>query len=434
MRRIISTLLLILMLLPMTVQASEYTDKNYIHDERFNDYLIVNGIDASYYQDTSSDWHKAKADGIDFAILRVTLTKSVSGAFSKDENFETHFKNAGEAGMMRGVYVFSQAKNAEEGKAEAEYAISRLQELNITPDDLDLPVYMDYEFHHKEESRLRDLSSNDAISAAESFCDTVKSYGYKAGIYANTSFFASYLKNGTSLPEDISLWCAQYNSQNNSGSDYEIWQYSSSGIVPNIYEHGSKKLDGVDVDFWYVDTRLNYGSELKIRANTNVEYTGEPVLPDVEIYDGKKRLKENKDYVVKGINNIEKNADSYAYIRGIGKYDGYALVPINIGEPFVTLNLPASVIDTYYTKETNETGTYICDIPDGITVEEFLAGTFLTTEEYRLNVIDANGNEKMGEDELVFSDMLGIFSETSLVGTIDLNLDCENQINYLFKK
>ena len=196
---------------PLTTYAStesEYTGKTYEKDSRLENTIVVNGIDASCYQDTSSDWVKAKENGIDFAILRVTLTTANSGTLNTDNTFERHYNNAKEAGIMRGVYVFSQAKNKEEGKREAEFAIKRLQELKIEPKDLDLPVYMDYEFYHKEESRLSNLTRQDAIEAAEEFCKTVKSYGYQAGVYANSSFFASYLDDGKTLPDDVSIWCA----------------------------------------------------------------------------------------------------------------------------------------------------------------------------------------------------------------------------------
>ena len=430
------SILLLLLLLPIPAKAStysDYTNREYTHDKRFDDCIIINGVDASTFQDASSDWKKAKENGIDFAIFRVTLTKANSGSLEVDDEFEEHYNKAGDAGIMRGVYVFSQALNAEEGKKEAEFAIKRLKELGITPEKLDLPVYMDYEFFHKESSRLKNLSADNAIAAAESFCETIKDSGYRPGVYANTSFFAAYLDNGETLPEDVSIWCAQYNTRNDSGCDYEIWQYSSTGTVPDIYEAGGGKLDGVDVDFWYVSTEMEEDTNLSIFTNSNVEYTGNPVLPEVEVYDGDKPLKENKDYVVKGINNIEKGAEAYAYIRGVGKYDGYALVPINIGEKFVKLSLPASIIESSFKVSSNKSGSYI-SVPDEITVKELLENTKLTSEEYSLSVINSEGNILMEDENVIFSDMLGVFNDTTLVGTIDINMDCENKINHLKKK
>jgi GH25 family lysozyme M1 (1,4-beta-N-acetylmuramidase) len=292
MRKLTITLLALFLVLPISVNASTYSDysnKEYEQNKKFESSIIVNGVDVSGYQSTKSDWNKAKASGIDFAIIRLTFTRSTSGKMEVDENFISHYKKAGEAGMMRGIYVFSQAKNKEEGIEEANFALKTLKDFDIRPEDLDLPIYMDYEFYHKEESRLNDLTSTDAIEAAKAFCETIKSNGYKAGVYANTTFFESYLDDGKSLDKDINLWVAQYSSENESAADYSIWQYSSSAIIPGIYADASKSTKDVDVDFWYIDTSLNKDSEIKIFGNTNVEHTGKPVLPSLEIYDGSKK-------------------------------------------------------------------------------------------------------------------------------------------------
>ena len=50
--------------------VSRYTEKSYNHNEKFDDRIMVNGLDVSTYQN-DIDWQQAKADGIDFAIIRV---------------------------------------------------------------------------------------------------------------------------------------------------------------------------------------------------------------------------------------------------------------------------------------------------------------------------------------------------------------------------
>ena len=167
---------------------SDYRD----HDARFYNSLIVDGVDVSIYQDDDIDWNAAKESGIDFAIMRVSLTRNITGKLETDSMFKDHYKNAKDAGMMCGVYAFSQAASAEDGAREARFAVSRLKRLGIGPEDLMLPVYMDYEFLNKNGSKLRNLTEEDAITAAKSFCKTVQSYGYDAGIYANSYFFSVY--------------------------------------------------------------------------------------------------------------------------------------------------------------------------------------------------------------------------------------------------
>ena len=433
MKRIITFFLLIFCFATMSVNAttqSDYTLNDYEINDRFEDCIIINGVDVSIYQDTSSDWRLAKENGIDFAILRVTLTTAEEGLLKIDKNFEEHFKNAKEAGIMCGVYVFSQAKNSEEAREEAEFAIYRLQQLGIEPQDLDLPIYMDYEFYKKDESRLKNLSKYNAISSSRTFCETVAEYGYDAGVYANTSFMKSYLENGIFLPKGTSIWCAQYNIKNDSSSKYSIWQYSSHGIVPNIYSEGTDETKGVDVNFWFVDSSVNPSSKLDIYAETNVQYTGQPVLPYVEIFDGTTQLVENEDYVIRGINNINIGSEAYAYIKGINDYEGYALIPINIQNNFPQLPLPITSLKTSYKFR----DSIISEVDDDTLIEDFLSNVKLDSDGYSLEVLDSQCNIKMPNEVVEFSDMVGVFKDAQLIGTIEINLKSETQINYLIRR
>lgn len=66
---------------------------------------IFEGVDVSVYQG-NIDWNKAKADGIEFAIMRAGYGKYVS---QKDKYFDQNMKNAKAAGLPCGVYWFSYA-------------------------------------------------------------------------------------------------------------------------------------------------------------------------------------------------------------------------------------------------------------------------------------------------------------------------------------
>ena len=172
------------------------TKSSYQHNGRFDGNLIVHGVDVSYFQSMSSDWNKAKRNQCDYAIMRVTYTTYGNGSLNVDSKFATHFTKARAAGVMRGVYVFSQAKNAAEAEKEAQYAINRLKALGIGPKDLELPLYMDYEFagrsSGKNKGRLYGLTKAKAIEAVNAFANVVRANGYDPGVYANTNFFKSY--------------------------------------------------------------------------------------------------------------------------------------------------------------------------------------------------------------------------------------------------
>ena len=409
------------------------------HDKRFSDSLIVDGVDVSLYQEGDIDWEDAKASGIDFAIMRVSLTLNESGNMEFDDTFMEHYENARKAGMMCGAYAFSQALNAEEGAMEAEFAVSRLQELGIGPEDLMLPIYMDYEFFNKGGSRLSGLTAEDAIAAAQAFCETVQSYGYDAGIYANSYFFSNYLNEGRDLPDNTDLWIAQYSSSIYSECNYSKWQYSSSAIFDGIISGSST---GVDINYWYIDKETGESS-INISGDTRVDYTGDPVLPDFGIYYKGKHLKEGKDYIVGGIRNIDAGSEAYAYIKGIGDYEGYALVPINIGDDeYYKINLPSKVItgtnleDTGYLVYADTGRTTIGVVPDGTTAGELLSDIEIGSDDYYTRVIDSKGNCLEENEKVSFSNMIGVFNSENdtLIGTIDIETENEKGINHLRRK
>ena len=308
------------------------SDNTYTHNAEFSGDLIANGIDVSYWQEKGSDWVKAKADGVDFTILRVSYT-SLSNPFRtyEDTHFKTHYNKARKAGVdLIGVYAYSQAKSENEAAAEARFAIKRLKELGIGPEDLELPVYMDYEFGG---GRLHSsISMAAATKCAKAFCEVVRNAGYKPGIYASTSFYNSYINIG-SLGSDVDIWCAQYYYKNTLSPVFSKWQYSSTASINGITSTSTGKTGGTDVDFWYIDRTKNPSSSFRIYGNTYLKYTGKPITPVFDIYYGDKLLKEGEDYTVCGIANIGKEtskATAYAYVRGIGKYSGYAVVPFYI--------------------------------------------------------------------------------------------------------
>ena len=445
MKKAITVLLLIIIVISSAgfdVSAAYEDRSDYRnHDKRFKNSIIVDGVDVSVYQDDDIDWNAAKSSGIDFAIMRVTLTRNISGSLETDDMFAEYYKKAKKAGLMCGVYVFSQAVNAEDGAREAEFAVSRLRKLGIGPDDLMLPVYMDYEFYNKGGSRLMGLTEEDAIAAAKSFCKTVRSYGYDAGIYANSYFFARYLNNGRDFADNIDLWIAQYSNSISSECRYTKWQYSSSARISDINTN-TESSGKIDINYWYIDRRVEEPT-INISGSTNAEYTGKPVLPELKVHDRGKQLKEGKDYIIGGIRNTDAGSESYAYIKGIGNYEGYALVPINITkEPFDRINLPSKVITDTNFKSTgyiiySDTGrTNIGIIPEGTTVGELLSDIQLSSDDYYTGIIDSEGNILEDEETVIFSDMIGVYrcDDDTLIGTIDIETETEKGINHLKRK
>lgn len=303
----------------------------YYHNGRFSGNHVVNGVDISAWQSANCNMEKAKAAGVDYAIMRVTWTSYSKEKYSYrnlDTSFASNYVRAKAAGMMVGVYVFSQAKNETEARNEASFAIQRLKSLGINPGNLELPVYMDYEFAgSKSAGRLYGLTRAKATSAARAFCDVVRSNGYTPGIYANTSFFRSYL-NTAELPADVDLWCAQYYSRCESGVNYSKWQYSSSARISGLF-NSSGSACNIDVNFWYLDPSSQMSADVKVSGQDKYNYTGSAVRPDFTVKAGDKKLTLGVDYTMGCFNNVSPGT-AYAYIRGMGSYSGYKVVPYTI--------------------------------------------------------------------------------------------------------
>ena len=317
----------------------------YTHNSKYSGYLIASGVDVSAYQSSGCDWTTAKKNNVDFAIMRVTWTGYTKSKFSyknNDSSFAKNYKNAKKAGLMVGAYVFSQATSVSEAKKEASNAIARLKALGIGPEDLDLPIYMDYEYAGPySEGRLYGISKSTATKCAKAFCDTIKKAGYEAGIYANTSFFKSKIDE-SGIGSNVDLWCAQYYSKCQSDKSYSKWQFSSTALINGIYSKSTGKVGSADANFWYIKRAPKSSNSKNIAScsiygATSFNYTGKIITPKFEVYNGKTKLKQGTDYTIGYINNISKgSSQAYAYIRGIGDYSGYALVPFTIGSGYIS--------------------------------------------------------------------------------------------------
>ncbi|MGN1100807.1 MAG: glycoside hydrolase family 25 protein [Huintestinicola sp.] len=187
------------------------------------------GIDVSSYQ-CNIDWQAVKADGVEFAILRIGYRGYETGKITEDKYFRRNLEGAKNAGIETGVYFFSQALTPEEALEEAEYVISLLSE---TGAELTFPVVFDWEFPTDEDPARTDGMSGDVQTAcARAFCNKVKEAGYEPMYYStiNTAIF----RYDMGALSDIPLWLADYNRTCNFTYDYRMWQYSCSGVVDGI--------------------------------------------------------------------------------------------------------------------------------------------------------------------------------------------------------
>lgn len=184
------------------------------------------GIDVSYHQDYIN-WERVQADGIDFAIIRAGFRTYGTGEIKPDEKFEENIKGASEAGLDVGVYFFSQALNGQEAAEEAEFVIQALSDY-----DIKYPVVFDWEVIGDETARTYDISDEALTEAALTFCQKIEQAGYTPMIYGSTTM--SVFKYDLSQLAEYDFWLAQYYDIPDYPYEFDMWQYSASGVVDGI--------------------------------------------------------------------------------------------------------------------------------------------------------------------------------------------------------
>ncbi len=124
-----------------------------------------------------------------------------------------------------GIYFFTQAVNEVEAVEEASMVLDLIKGYNIS-----YPVFADVE---SSGGRADGISSAARTGAVNAFCKTIQNGGYKAGVYANKTWFTSKM-NAPSL-SGYKIWLAQYAAAPTyTATRHDLWQYTSKGKVSGI--------------------------------------------------------------------------------------------------------------------------------------------------------------------------------------------------------
>ena len=314
------------------------TDEGFTHASKFADAVPLIGIDISEHQSTDIKWKKVKSSGIDFVFIRAGYRGADTGSLHIDSSFETNLKAARKAGLMVGVYFYSQALDAKEGREEADFVLELLKSKDIT-----LPVVIDYEIYPG--GRLEEKINAGEMYAASfyhdavlGFCKEVEAAGYESAVYANGDMLTNYMQADL-LDDSATIWMAKYGSSADLDADYWFWQCTDSALAGGIDEK-------VDMDFWYVEPGKVYPTRAATKGVKDEKRIsiGECRVSPQEVsaklhnfratpkfgvtYDGR-GLRNGKDFIATVIRNTEKGT-GYIMIRGIGKYKDWVMVPFTI--------------------------------------------------------------------------------------------------------
>ena len=216
--------------------AQEYADETESTEIKKSDKTTF-GIDVSKFQG-DIDWNKVKASGVEFAIIRAGYRGSATGKLVEDPNFRVNLTEAKRAGVQVGVYFFTQATNEMEAVEEASMVISLLDGKSI-----DYPIFIDTEGAGGN-GRADLLDAQTRTLVCKAFCETVENSGYHGGVYASRNWYYRNL-DATQLEQYV-IWNAEYVGSPQYSGKFDMWQYTSSGIIDGINTR-------VDLDESYIE-------------------------------------------------------------------------------------------------------------------------------------------------------------------------------------
>ncbi|MDY3969789.1 MAG: glycoside hydrolase family 25 protein, partial [Atopobiaceae bacterium] len=183
------------------------------------------GIDVSAHQG-DIDWHKVRADGISFAIIRLGYRGTESGTIQLDERFRQNLLGAQMAGLNIGVYFYSQATTVAEAEEEADFVLSELGATQLV-----YPVVFDFEPTGSDGARISGMSADEMFAVAKAFCDRIAASGRTAMLYGN--YYDLQDMEYTGLWQ-YGYWLASYTDLPSADIPFAIWQYSAEGTVSGI--------------------------------------------------------------------------------------------------------------------------------------------------------------------------------------------------------
>lgn len=214
--------------------------------EEYNDKLYYKGIDISSYQG-NIDWEQLKNSEVEFVIIRAGYGDNWTS--QDDKKLIDNVSNCEKYNIPYGIYLYSYATNLEgpndidvsSESVSSEVAhilriLDNLKSLGYSP-NIKTKVFYDI-----EDNSTTYLGKETLTNMADTFCTKVEESGYKCGIYANKYFYTANLDYNY-LSSKYGIWYAYWNNSTtfkealsniNSDLNYNIWQFTSNGIIEGI--------------------------------------------------------------------------------------------------------------------------------------------------------------------------------------------------------
>lgn len=187
-------------------------------------------IDVSEWQG-DINWAKAKADGVEGAIIRLGYGEGNNA----DKKAQRNISECKRLGIPFGIYWYSYADTPSIAKEEGADVVAKLKQFGVNPSDLAYPVYYDLE-KWTWEGHQPPTDPNVYNNIVNNWYSALQSAGYKnLGVYSYTSYLQGPLKHADIYAK--TTWVAQYGARMGFDSfptNSRGWQYTSTGKVDGI--------------------------------------------------------------------------------------------------------------------------------------------------------------------------------------------------------
>lgn len=230
-------------------------------------------IDVSGWQG-DIDWAKAKADGVEGAIIRLGYGEGNNA----DKKAQRNISECKRLGIPFGIYWYSYADTPALAKEEGADVVAKLKQFGVNPSDLAYPVYYDLE-KWTWEGHQPPTDPNVYNNIVNNWYSALQSAGYKnLGVYSYTSYLQGPLKHADIYAK--TTWVAQYGARMGFDSfptNSRGWQYTSSGKVDGI-------SGNVDMNAFGNKEFVNGGSSNALQAAIDVRKMTAVTIPNGNYY------------------------------------------------------------------------------------------------------------------------------------------------------
>lgn len=253
-------------------------------------------IDVSSWQG-DIDWAKAKADGVEGAIIRLGF----GWGNDADAKAQRNINECKRLGIPFGIYWYSYAEDASGSRQEGNDVMSKLRQFGVSPNDLKYPVYYDLE-SWTWTGHTPPTNPNVYNGIVNAWYGALQSGGYQnLGVYSYTSYLQGPLNNANIYAK--TRWVAQYGPQMEFtafGTNDRGWQYTSSGQINGIsgsvdmnafgnktYAQNSASIDvrkmsavSIPNGDYYINVRSKVASSVDIPGASGTDSTA------IQLYSG----------------------------------------------------------------------------------------------------------------------------------------------------